>query len=172
MSTLRNIERYWKGRKGDVTLVQTDTDQWHVIQHYPNGLIDDYTSIVEVTGDAEVLAVYGTDTSHPYTFNDDDDIWERIDGKRLPKRPDHFVIEITGNAIPAGRIYCGDTPDDARQEVIDNFLDELTLTLKSFNAGVKMLNAATVGSKQLWRGYTFTLTTCNCAGHDQTDFLD
>lgn len=124
--------------------------------------------------DGERYAVYGYDGSYPYTLTTDD--WlERIDGKRLPKRTEHYVCDISGASISAGRNYSANEWEALIEDVQANFLeDEMNLPDKRVKQIVKawrklqrgFLNQVDELMFSIKEGFVFHITKCDCAGHD------
>ena len=99
MSTLNNLRRYWNTHVAWNCLSSVITDEREmmtVLNNYTRGgMMNEYTAVLCADYDGERLAVYGYSGSHPYDMSGNENVWGRIDGDRLPKRKDHFVITMT-----------------------------------------------------------------------------
>lgn len=176
--TLGDVERYWVSRGYELTRCQPDYDIHYTINNWTNGLVDDWSAVFVVDSDGERLAVYGYDGSYPYTMNEDDWV-ERIDGNRLPKRETHVVLTMTGEQAPNVRVYYGDDLELVVDMLVDQlfYIDWIDYDLEQredediaaelMRLSVQ-LNTLTIGESytQSATDITFSLTACDCAGHE------
>jgi len=95
--------------------------------------------------------------------------------ENLTKHPSHFVVDITGDAIPSGRVQFGDDIEDVIEDVISNTLeDELDWSARKIKNAKQALVDLRIDLETSMDIYDlhFELTVCTCADHDHIDFIE
>jgi len=178
MSTLNNIRRWWSTHVAWNALSSVITDEREKMSvlndHTIGGTMDTSTAVLCADNNGARLAVYGYSGKYPYGMSGDEDVWKRIDGKYLPKRADHWVIDVSGSDIPLGRVYYGDTLEAAVEDLMENLFEVDLPHYEHMAEAIRTsLLASEVDDHNEFDGsaLVFDITLCNCAGHSYIDLI-